>query len=159
MKKKIVAIAMAAAMMASLSSLAFAAENTLNGTTQTGTTDISYAFTPAYSVSIPATLEVSDTDADAALAISASGLFLEANKEIQISISDVTDGSLILNNGSNTFSVKLKVDGAELTSGKVATFTENKTANLTLSYTAKPQYAGTYSKNVSFTLLYTDTTA
>ena len=161
MRKKIFAIAMAVAMMASLSSMAFADDVT---DTIPKNTTVAYTVAPGYTVSIPASVTCTDGSTLTGLTFTASKNIIESTQTLKVIISGLETGAdagkISLVNGSDTVKipVKLGTDACENDTTVVASFAAGTTDNsvsksLTLDSTGVTfKYAGTYSGTLTFTL-------
>lgn len=163
MKKKMLAIVMAVAMTASLSSLAFAADES----SKTGTVEITANIASTYTVTIPAAVTYTE-ESQALDAITASNVRIPGDKKVTVVITSDTDttptaGQLTLkgvDNSSDTFTVPLTIDSASYTLGTVAAaFTANDSTGKVLTLgEAKATHAGNYKATLTFTLDLVDTT-
>lgn len=161
MKKKMLAIAMAVAMMASLSSLAFAAN------TESGATTIKVDVPKAYTVTIPATGNASTT-AESELTFSAKDVILAEGDTLQIK---VTESQLSASDGkSHTVTAGFKYGAAyasasALTNSVVATLTYDSdshtatdTNKMFIDKVENASYAGTYTGTLNFTVALVEAT-
>ena len=150
--KKLFAILLAVAMMATMSVTAFAANTT------EGEADITTSIAPTYTVTIPADVNVqfNATKTDfGAIEITASQI--HPDKCIKVALT--TDGKL--NNAiDNTKVIPYAIKDSEGTVFTSATYlTEGDKTELSIHITAadwKAAYAGEYSDTVTFTVSYED---
>ncbi len=152
--KKIICIAAAVAMAFSCAVTALA-----------DTTTVKMSVDPAYTVIIPEAVSLSETTSaggtvsyvGSGTVAASKGLRLEEGKRVEVTLTDC-DYKLSSNSGSYTLGYTISVDGKSITSANnlVATFTsENGDTVQTseMSFTAAdPDYAGTYSDTVTFTV-------
>lgn len=163
MKKKMLAVVMAAAMMASLGSLAFAADTEVKpGAGQTGDTNVSYKVDSTYTVKIPSDMAYSESATS--FTLTASGVKLEEGQTLKVTSDQLKNGTLTLKNGSKAtgvnFTVKAGTDAIDA-DGLIKSFTSqaaDQTVTLNLTPPASVDYAGTYSATVTFTVAVVDPT-
>ena len=160
--KKLLAIAIALALVLSLSVTAMATDNELTpAESPYKDTEVTFSVAPTYTVTIPATIELSKADDGTyqkIATIQAENVRLEEGENLQVTIT----GDFMLSNGSSyQLPYTVKAGNSVITSGGVvATFTTSTTAqSSTLSFAAaNPQYAGVYSDTVTFTISIVDVT-
>ena len=142
--KKLLAIIIAAVMIAACSVTAFAAD----------TTTVTYEVQPTYTVSIPASVTLSDADVTAD--VTASDVILESGKKIKVeltSASNTASGSTFnAKNGDSTVTYTITGDKAIAVGDTVATFTANGSKTLTFSAADKSAatVAGTHTETLTF---------
>ncbi len=143
--KKLLAIIIAAVMIAACTVTAFA-----------DTTDVSYDVQPTYTVSIPASVTLSDADVTAD--VTASDVILESGKKIKVeltSASNTASGSTFnAKNGDSTVTYTITGDKAIAVGDTVATFTANGSKTLTFSAANKSAatVAGNHTETLTFTV-------
>lgn len=144
--KKLLAIIIAAVMIAACSVTAFAAD----------TTTVTYEVQPTYTVSIPASVTLSDADVTAD--VTASDVILESGKKIKVeltSASNTASGSTFnAKNGDSTVTYTITGDEAIAVGDTVATFTANGSKTLTFSAADKSAatVAGAHTETLTFTV-------
>ncbi len=144
--KKLLAIIIAAVMIAACSVTAFAAD----------TTTVTYEVQPTYTVSIPASVTLSDADVTAD--VTASDVILESGKKIKVeltSASNTASGSTFnAKNGDSTVTYTITGDEAIAVGDTVATFTANGSKTLTFSAADKSAatVAGSHTETLTFTV-------
>ena len=144
--KKLLAIILAALMIAACSVTAFAAD----------TTTVTYEVQPTYTVSIPASVTLSDADVTAD--VTASDVILESGKKIKVeltSASNTASGSTFnAKNGDSTVTYTITGDEAIAVGDTVATFTANGSKTLTFSAADKSAatVAGSHTETLTFTV-------
>ena len=144
--KKLLAIIIAAVMIAACSVTAFAAD----------TTTVTYEVQPTYTVSIPASVTLSDADVTAD--VTASDVILESGKKIKVeltSASNTASGSTFnAKNGDSTVTYTITGDKAIAVGDTVATFTANGSKTLTFSAANKSAatVAGNHTETLTFTV-------
>ena len=143
--KKLLAIILAALMIAACSVTAFAAD----------TTTVTYEVQPTYTVSIPASVTLSDADITAD--VTASDVILESGKKIEVeltSASNTPSGSTFnAKNGDSTVTYTITGDSAIAVGDTVATFTAN--GSKTLTFSAADKSAATVAASHTETLTFT----
>ena len=143
--KKIITLALAAAMLSATGITAFAEETT-----------VSYDVTPTYTVTIPATVDLGDNDVTAN--IEASDVLLETGKKIKVDLtaaSNTVSGSTFsAKNGDSTVTYTITGDKAIAVGDTVATFTANGSKALTFSAANKSAatVAGAHTETLTFTI-------
>jgi len=152
--KKIITLALAAAMLSATGITAFAADP------ETKATNVSYDVQPTYTVSIPAAVTLSDADVTAD--ITASDVILEDGKQIKVDLtaaSNTASGSTFnAKNGDSTVTYTITGDKAIAVGDTVATFTANGSKTLTFSAADKSAatVAGTHTETLTFTVSLAD---
>jgi len=141
--KKIITLALAAAMLSATGITAFAE-----------TTNVSYDVQPTYTVSIPAAVTLSDADVTAD--ITASNVILEDGKQIKVDLtvaSNTASGSTFnAKNGNSAVTYTITGDKAIAVGDTVATFAANGSKTLTFSAANKSAatVAGTHTETLTF---------
>ena len=150
--KKIFALILAIALMASLSVTAFAANTT------GGSTEVSFNVDPTYTVIIPATVELNKVDADDAVTYendytitAQAGVRLKKGEYIEVTVS--SDYEMTTTEGA-TLAYTITKDNAALVDSIVAVFGTDKAEQSSTIHIAAgdPEYAGEYKDTVTFTL-------
>ena len=156
--KKLLALILAVALMATMSVTAFAADNTVNYNgserPQTSGLNVTYNVTPTFSVTIPASVAL-----DSSVTVSAADVIVEYGKAVNVKLSGTSEND-------NTF--KLRTDeGAVLsytvkkgeaavnvgdTILSVVPGSDKTSAELTFVEPASYTYAGLYKGTVTFTI-------
>ena len=141
--KKIITLALAAAMLSATGITAFAE-----------TTNVSYDVQPTYTVSIPAAVTLSDADVTAD--ITASNVILEDGKQIKVDLtaaSNTASGSTFnAKNGDSAVTYTITGDKAIAVGDTVATFAANGSKALTFSAANKSAatVAGAHTETLTF---------
>ena len=141
--KKIITLALAAAMLSATGITAFAE-----------TTNVSYDVQPTYTVTIPATVNLGDNDVTAN--IEASDVLLETGKQIKVDLtaaSNTQEGSTFnAKNGNSAVTYTITGDKAIAVGDTVATFTANGSKTLTFSAADKSAatVAGAHTETLTF---------
>ena len=141
--KKIITLALAAAMLSATGITAFAE-----------TTNVSYNVDPSYTVSIPAAVTLGGADVTAD--ITASDVILEDGKQIKVDLtaaSNTASGSTFnAKNGDSTVTYTITGDEAIAVGDTVATFTANGSKTLTFSAADKSAatVAGAHTETLTF---------
>ena len=144
--KKLLAIILAAVMIAACSVTAFAAD----------TTTVTYEVQPTYTVSIPASVTLSDADVTAD--ITASDVVIENGSQITVKLtaaSNTASGSTFnAKNGDSTVAYTITADSAVAVGDTVATFTADGSKTLTFSAADKSAAttAGEHTETLTFTI-------
>ena len=147
--KKIITLALAAAMLSATGITAFAE-----------TTNVSYDVQPTYTVTIPATVNLGDNDVTAN--IEASDVLLETGKQIKVDLtaaSNTQEGSTFnAKNGNSAVTYTITGDKAIAVGDTVATFTANGSKALTFSAADKSAatVAGAHTETLTFTIAVED---
>ena len=150
--KKIFALILAIALMASLSVTAFAANTT------GGSTEVSFNVDPTYTVIIPATVELNKVGADDAVTYendytitAQAGVRLKKGETIVVTVS--SDYEMTTTEGV-TLEYTITKDNAALVDSIVAVFGTDKAEQSSTIHIAAgdPEYAGEYKDTVTFTL-------
>ena len=151
--RKLFAILMAVALMASLSVTAFAA-NTTGGSTQ-----VSFNVDPTYTVTIPATVELQKVETEGVVTYendytltAEAGVRLKKNEYIEVTVA--SDFEMATAEGATLAYVITAGGNAVANNGIVAEFDTDKAAQTaTIHISANdPDYAGEYKDTVTFTL-------
>ena len=143
--KKILTLALAAAMLSATGITAFAE-----------TTNVSYNVDPSYTVSIPAAVTLGDSAVEAD--ITASNVILEDGKQIKVDLtaaSNTASGSTFnAKNGDSAVTYTITGDKAIAVGDTVATFTANGSQTLTFSAANKAGItaAGAHTETLTFTI-------
>lgn len=151
--KKILSFTLALVMMLSVSVTAFAGTVDQDSVDQTGNTSITYNVAPAYTVTIPATVELGST-----ATVKVENTMLKKGDEVTVKLTGtseaddafkvttaqgaelaytVKDGDTVINVGDTVLSCASQV---------------NDTADLLFTAPASVQYAGDYTGTVTFTV-------
>ena len=150
--KKRFALILAVALMATLSTTAFAANTT------GGSTEVSFNVDPTYTVIIPATVELNKVGADDAVTYendytitAQAGVRLKKGETIVVTVS--SDYEMTTTEGA-TLAYTITKDNAALVDSIVAVFGTDKAEQSSTIHIAAgdPEYAGEYKDTVTFTL-------
>ena len=150
--KKIFALILAIALMASMSVTAFAAN------TEGGSTEVSFNVDPTYTVIIPATVELNKVGADDAVTYendytitAQAGVRLKKGETIVVTVS--SDYEMTTTEGA-TLAYTITKDNDALVDSIVAVFGTDKAEQSSTIHIAAgdPEYAGEYKDTVTFTL-------
>lgn len=150
--KKLFAIVMAVALMASLSVTAFAAN------TEGGSTEVMFNVDPTYTVTIPAKVELQKIDTDGTITYendytltAQAGVRLKKNEYIEVTVA--SDFEMTTQEGA-TLAYTITKDAAALVDSIVAEFDTDKAEQTSVIHIAAndPDFAGKYSDTVTFTL-------
>lgn len=155
--KKLFAILLAVAMMATMSVTAFAA--TIEG--DSGTVEITYGVEDSYVVTIPAAVTLS-ADAVSTMEISAADVVIGYGEQLTVSISSTNyaDSKWYLvdtENPTNKLEYSVKNGETAVASGEAiltvdAGTAENATATLTTALVGTATVSGTYKDTITFTV-------
>ena len=162
--KKILTLALVAALLTATGMTAFAADVDQDTTPPTGTTSVTMSVAPSYTVTIPESVVLNEqtngTYSNDAV-ITATNIRLTNNKVVSVTM----ESDFLLENtqGAAALPYTLTMNGNEKVSGDVvAIFTTNADLTLvqqsdTLHFTANvPTFAGDYSDTVTFTIAVAD---
>ena len=144
--KKLFALILAVALMATMSVTAFAADVTTDG--GTGSTDVYFSVNPAYTVTIPAKVELQKIDTDGTITYendytitAEAGVRLLKNDYIEVTVA--SDYVMETPQGA-TLAYTITKDNAALVNAVVATFNTNKAEQASKIHIAAgdPDFAG-----------------
>ena len=151
--KKLFALILAVALMATMSVTAFAANTT------GGSTKISFNVDPTYTITIPATVELNKVDTEGVVTYendytiqAVAGVRLKKNEYIEVTVA--SDFTMQTTEGA-TLAYSITAGGnAVANNGVVAEFATDKNAQSTTIHIAAndPDYAGEYKDTVTFTV-------
>ena len=153
--KKLFALILTVAMLATMSTTAFAANTT------GGSTEVSFNVDPTYTITIPATVELAkETAQDGTVTYendytltAQAGVRLKKGEYIEVTVV-ASDFTMETDEGA-TLAYSITAEGAAVaTGGVVAEFETDKDAQSTTIHIAAndPDYAGEYKDTVTFTL-------
>ena len=154
--KKLLALILAVALMATMSVTAFATDVTTDG--GTGTTDVYFGVDPTYTVTIPAKVELQKIDTDGTITYendytitAEAGVRLLKNEYIEVTVA--SDYVMETPQGA-TLAYTITKDAAALVDSIVAEFDTDKAAQTSVIHIAAndPDYAGEYEDTVTFTV-------
>ena len=157
--KKLFAIILAVALMATISVTAFAAEIGPGANASQGSTEVSFNVDPTYTVTIPATVELDKVDTDGVVTYekdytltAQAGVRLKKGEYIEVTVA--SDFKMTTQEGA-TLDYTITAGGnAVINDGIVAEFDTDKAAQSTTIHiaAADPDYAGEYKDTVTFTV-------
>ena len=138
-------------------------ENGFKPNPETANTQVEFSIDPAYTVTIPARVELAEGEEDVYTGsdkITAQSVFLKPDQSIEVTL---TSGSAfkLANEADSTVKLGYKAEAGDVTvtadnnGAVVATFgtsTEEQSQPITFTTTETPEYAGTYSDTVVFGL-------
>ena len=151
--KKLFALILAIALMATMSITAFAANTT------GGSTEVSFNVDPTYTITIPATVELNKVETEGVVTYendytitAEAGVRLKKNEYIEVTVA--SDFEMTTTEGATLAYTITAEDAAVANNGVVATFGTDKNAQSTTIHIAAndPDYAGEYKDTVTFTL-------
>ena len=151
--KKLFAILLAVALMATMSTTAFAANTT------GGFTEVSFNVDPTYTITIPATVELNKVEENGTVTYendytltAQAGVRLKKGEYIEVTVA--SDFKMTTTEGATLEYTITAEDAAVANNGVVATFGTNKNAQSTTIHIAAndPDFAGEYKDTVTFTL-------
>ena len=150
--KKLFALILAVALMATMSVTAFA-ENTAGGSTE-----VKFNVDPTYTVTIPATVELDKVDTEGVITYendytltAQAGVRLKKGEYIEVTVA--SDFIMTTPQGA-TLDYTITKDAAALVDSIVAEFDTDKAAQTSVIHIAAndPDFAGDYSDTVTFTV-------
>ena len=150
--KKLFAIVLTFALLASLSVTAFAANTT------GGSTEVSFNVDPTYTVTIPATVELNKVEDNGTVTYendyiigANAGVRLKKNEYIEVTVA--SDFEMTTTEGA-TLAYTITKDDADLVDSIVAVFGTDKAEQTSTIHIAAndPDYAGEYKDTVTFTV-------
>ena len=151
--KKLLALILAVALMATMSNTAFAAN------TEGGSTEVSFNVDPTYTITIPATVELEKQEDNGTVTYendytieAVAGVRLKKNEYIEVTVA--SDFIMTTTEGATLDYTITKGGNAVATGGVVAEFETDKNAQSTTIHIAAndPDYAGVYKDTVTFTV-------
>ena len=154
--KKLFALILAVALMATMSTTAFAANTT------GGSTEVSFNVDPTYTITIPATVELNKVEDNGTVTYendytltAQAGVRLKKGEYIEVTIA--SDYLMETPQGA-TLAYTITKDGNALDNDVVATFTTDKAEQTATIHIAAndPDYAGEYKDTVTFTIAVKD---
>ena len=157
--KKLFALILTVAMLATMSVTAFAAEIGPGANASQGSTEVSFNVDPTYTVTIPATVELQKIDAEGVITYendytltAEAGVRLKKNEYIEVTVA--SDFIMTTTEGATLEYDITANDTAVANDGIVAEFDTDKsqqTATIHIA-AADPDYAGEYKDTVTFTV-------
>lgn len=160
--KRLLASILALAMCCAMAVPVFAATIDQDSQDKTGSTAVSFEVAPAYTVTIPETVELGRVDTNGTITYendatitAAAGVRLLNGQKIQVTID--SDFTLTANNTDLAYTISVN-NNEVAQNGVVAEFgTGTQAQSSTIHFAAAdPEYAGNYSDTVTFTLQVTD---
>ena len=150
--KKLFALILAVALMATMSTTAFAANTT------GGSTEVSFNVDPTYTITIPATVELNKVEDNGTVTYendytltAQAGVRLKKGEYIEVTVA--SDFEMTTTEGAS-LAYSITAGGNALDNDVVATFTTDKAEQSSTIHIAAgdPDYAGDYSDTVTFTI-------
>ena len=157
--RKLLALILAVAMIATLSVTAFAADNTVNydesNSSQTSGMDVFYTVAPTYSVTIPADVTLNNN-----VTIYASDVVVEYGKAVNVKLtgtSEADDAFKLRSQEGAVLSYTVKNGDADVLVGdtilSVTPISNETSVSLTFVEPENYTYAGVYEGTVTFTIV------
>lgn len=152
--KKLLSIILAAGLLASISTTAFASEINQDTTSKTADVKITTNIDPTYVVTIPESTAINFNATSTALGtVKATSMQIEANKKIVVLAS--ADAFKNTSDASKTIAYKLMNGSAEFSSIDILTTADKADLTVAIDKSAwDSAYAGAYSGVITFTLSY-----
>ena len=156
--KNLFAVILTVALLATMSTTAFAAEIGPEANASQGSTKVSFNVDPTYTVTIPAKVELQKIDTDGTITYendytitAEAGVRLLKNQYIEVTIA--SDYVMQTPQGA-TLDYTITKDAAALVDSIVAEFDTDKAAQTSVIHIAAndPDFAGNYSDTVTFTV-------
>ena len=150
--KKLFALILTVALLATMSTTAFAAN------TEGGSTEVSFNVDPTYTVTIPATVELQKVEDNGTVTYendytltAQAGVRLKKGEYIEVTVA--SDFEMTTTEGA-TLAYTITKDAAALVDSIVAEFDTDKAAQTSVIHIAAndPDFAGEYTDTVTFTL-------
>ena len=155
--KKLFALILAVALMATMSVTAFATDVTTNG--GTGFTNVYFSVDPTYTITIPAKVELQKIDTDGTITYendytigANAGVRLKKNEYIEVTVA--SDYVMETPQGATLAYTITAENAAVATGGVVAEFATDKAEQTATIHIAAndPDFAGEYEDTVTFTV-------
>jgi hypothetical protein len=157
--KKLITVLLALAMVATMSTTAFAAEIGPGANASQGSTEVSFNVDPTYTVTIPATVELNKVEDNGVITYendytltAQAGVRLKKGEYIEVTVA--SDFEMTTTEGA-TLAYSITAGGNAVgTGGVVAEFATNKAEQTATIHIAAndPDYAGEYKDTVTFTI-------
>ena len=157
--KKLFALILTVAMLATMSVTAFAAEIGPGANASQGSTEVSFNVDPTYTVTIPATVELNKVEDNGTVTYendytigANAGVRLKKNEYIEVTVA--SDFTMQTTEGATLVYSITAGGNAVANNGVVAEFETDKAAQSTTIHIAAndPDYAGEYKDTVTFTV-------
>ena len=157
--KKVFALILTVAMLASMSVTAFAAQIGPEANTEGGSIELSFNVDPTYTITIPATVELQKVEDNGTVTYendytltAQAGVRLKKGEYIEVTVA--SDFEMTTTEGATLAYTITAEDAAVANNGVVATFGTDKNAQSTTIHIAAndPDYAGEYKDTVTFTV-------
>ena len=156
--KKILTLALAAAMLTATGITAFAAPITANSNPKTGGTYVTYAVDPVYAVVIPESVTLGDTAVTETIKIYGadenSNVVIGKTQKVNVALTASTNGFNVKNADGETiaYTVNDKNAVADLTTVAECAAGAKQNTDITFKKTGETKYAGTYTDTLTFTI-------
>ena len=157
--KKLFALILTVAMLATMSTTAFAAEIGPGANASQGSTEVSFNVDPTYTITIPATVELQKVEDNGTVTYendytigANAGVRLKKNEYIEVTVA--SNFEMTTTEGA-TLAYTITAEGAAVaTGGVVAEFATDKAEQTATIHIAAndPDYAGVYKDTVTFTV-------
>ena len=157
--KKLFALILTVAMLATMSVTAFAAEIGPGANASQGSTEVSFNVDPTYTVTIPATVELNKVEDNGVVTYendytltAQAGVRLKKGEYIEVTVA--SDFEMTTTEGATLAYTITAENAAVANNGVVATFGTDKNAQSTTIHIAAndPDFAGEYKDTVTFTV-------
>ena len=157
--KKVFAVILAVALMATMSVTAFAAEIGPGANASQGSTEVSFNVDPTYTVTIPATVELNKVDTEGVVTYendytltAQAGVRLKKGEYIEVTVA--SDFEMTTTEGATLAYTITAENAAVANNGVVAEFDTDKAEQTATIHIAAndPDFAGEYKDTVTFTL-------
>lgn len=151
--KKIVSLVLVLALALSLSIPAFAADNTLNSTTQSGNTTATYTMAKSYTVTIPDAITVGGS----AITVKAENVVIDPKDTLEVKVSSANGWNLTYQGDRLAYhlakdSTEVKTDNALVLSVAAGTATGSQALTAALNSDVTVTKSGTYTDTLTFTV-------
>ena len=157
--KKLFAVILTVALLATMSTTAFAAEIGPEANASQGSTKVSFNVDPTYTVTIPATVELNKVEDNGTVTYendytltAQAGVRLKKDEYIEVTVA--SDFEMTTTEGATLEYTITAENAAVANNGVAATFGTDKNAQSTTIHIAAndPDYAGEYKDTVTFTV-------
>ena len=156
--KKILTLALVGAMLTATGITAYATDITADSDPKTGGTNVTYAVAPVYTVVIPETVTLGNTEVTEQIKIYGAtandNVVIGKTQKVNVALTESANGFNVKNADGETiaYTVNGENDTENLTTVAECAANANSTTDITFTKTGTDVYSGTYSDNLVFTV-------